>query len=325
MRFKAFVPGIAVVLGSLLFATDAIFRERALKALDPRAVGFLEHGIAFLCLLPWVFTKRRVEVGQPLRAHSGRISRVDLLLFLALGLGGSALGNTFFTIAVEKIGGAGATLFTMLQPVFVLVFAWVFLKERFSSFFAPCAVWVVLNMILLSYLQTARSELSAIDENPEAMAGMIFAGLATVIWGGSTVAGKALLNRYPNSVVLLWRWGIAFVFLGALVFARHVPLPWDRIFSRDVLWPLIYLGVVAQTVAYWVYYVGLRHLPASLTTFIELLYPLVGMFLALGDHGQGVTPLQVFAALTLLIAISLLLGVEYPRAVGTAKKAGIRG
>jgi drug/metabolite transporter (DMT)-like permease len=320
MRFKPLVPGIAVVLGSLLFATDAVFRERALKTLDPRAVGFLEHGIAFLCLVPWIFAKRRTEVGQPLRARSGKVSRVDILLFLVIGLGGSALGNTFFTIAVEKIGGAGATLFTMLQPVFVLLFASFFLKERFSSFFAPCAVWVVLNMILLSVSQTTRSDLPMMDENPEALMGTLFACLATVLWGGSTVAGKALLNRYPNSVVLLWRFGIAFVFLGAVVFARHVPLPWDRIFSHEVIWPLLYLGVVAQTVAYWIYYVGLRHLPASLTTFIELLYPLVGMFLALGDKGQGVTPLQLFAAFTLLIAISLLLGVEYPRAVGLVKK-----
>jgi drug/metabolite transporter (DMT)-like permease len=325
MKLKPFVPGIAVVLGSLLFATDAVFRERALKALDARAVGFLEHGIAFLSLLPWIFTKRRVEVGQPLRARRGKVSRTDLALFLVIGLGGSALGNTFFTIAVAKIGGAGATLFTMLQPAFVLLFAWVFLKERFSSFFGPCAVWVILNMILLSYTQTARSELPMMVVNPEAFAGAGFACLATLIWGMSTVAGKALLNRYPNSVVLLWRWGIAFVFLGAVVFANGVPLPWHRIFSRDVLLPLLYLGVVAQTVAYWVYYVGLRRLPASITTFIELLYPLVGMFLALGDNGQGVTPLQLFAALTLVIAISLLLGVEYPRAVGLGKKTGIRG
>lgn len=314
MSFKPFVPGIAIVLGSLLFATDTVFRERALKTLDPQAVGFLEHGIAFLCLLPWVFTKRRVEVGQPLRARSGKVSRVDLLLFFAIGLGGSALGNTLFTVAVEKIGGAGATLFTMLQPAFVLVFAWFFLKERFSSFFGPCAIWVVLNMVLLSYSQTARSELPILEENPEALRGAAYAILATAIWGGSTVAGKKLLNRYPNSVVLIWRWAIAFVFLGVVVFVRGVPLPWDRIVQSDVLLPLLYLGVVAQTVAYWVYYVGLRHLPASLSTFIELLYPLVGMFLALGEKGQNVTPLQLFAALTLLIAISLLLGVEYPRA-----------
>lgn len=325
MVLKPFVPGIAIVLGSLLFATDAIFRERALKALDPQAVGFLEHGIAFLCLLPWVFTKRRMEVGQPLRARSGKVSRVDMLLFLAIGLGGSALGNTLFTVAVEKIGGAGATLFTMLQPAFVLVFAWFFLKERFSSFFGPCAIWVVLNMILLSFSQTARSDLPIMEENPEALKGVICACLATVIWGGSTVAGKALLNRYPNSVVLIWRWGIAFLFLGAVVFIRGVPLPWDRILQNDILFPLIYLGVVAQTVAYWVYYVGLRHLPASLATFIELLYPLVGMFLALGESGQRVTPLQLFAALTLLIAISLLLGVEYPRAAGLLKKRESRG
>lgn len=312
MRFRPLIPGVAVVLGSLLFATDALFREKALVALDPRAVGFLEHGIALLFLLPWVFARRRAEFRM--------VGKRDIALFLAIGLGGSALGNTFFTAAVEKIGSGPATLFTMLQPVFVLAFAWFFLKERFSNIFVPCAIWVVANMILLSFSQLAGSELSGIDENPEALKGMLYAFIGTVFWGGSTVAGKALLARYHSSVVLFWRWAIAFIFLAGLVMVKGVSLPWGRIFSTDILLPLIYLGVVAQTTAYWIYYVGLRKLPASLATFIELLYPLAGIFIPIIAKGESVTPLQGFASITLLIAISLLVGVEYPRAIPFRKK-----
>ncbi len=312
MPFKFLLPGLAVVLGSLLFATDAYFREKALLVLDPAAVGFLEHGIAFFSLLPWVFLRRRDEVRRPLN----RISRRDILLFAALGLGGSALGSTLFTTSVEKIGGTSATLFTMLQPAIVLGLAHLFLKERFSSFFVPCAIWVVANMVLLGFSQASRDELAGLEENPEFWTGM-FCGLgATIVWGASTVVGKALLARYPNSVVLIWRWAIAFVSLGILVAIRGVALPWEKILSPQVLGPLLYLGVVAQTTAYWVYYVGLRKLPASLATFIELLYPIVGMFIPILASGKSAAPLQGFAALTLVVAISLLLGVEYPRAVG---------
>lgn len=307
MKFRPFLPGAAVVLASLLFATDALFREKALVALDPRAVGLLEHGIAFLFLLPWIFTRRRTEFRI--------VGKRDLALFLAIGLGGSALGTTVFTMAVERIGSSGATVFVMLQPIFVLTFAWYFLKERFSSIFVPCALWVVANMVLLSYTQSSAAELLGAEENPEATMGMVYAFLATLIWGGSTVAGKALLTRYPSSVVLFWRWLIAFLFLGVLVLVKGVPLPWGNILSTEILLPLLYLGVVAQTTAYWVYYVGLRKLPASLTTFIELLYPLVGIFVPIFAKGGSMSSLQGFASITLLIAISLLLGVEYPRAV----------
>jgi drug/metabolite transporter (DMT)-like permease len=311
LKFQALFPGIAVILGSLLFATDSVFREKALVALDPRAVGFLEHGIAFIFLIPWVFARRRADFRL--------LNKKDLGLFLALGLGGSALASTLFTMSVEKIGGASATLFTMLQPVFVLGFAWTFLKERFSSFFVPCAIWVVANMILLSYSQSSGATTGLFtdgEENPEAYAGMFYAFAATVLWGASTVIGKALLARYHNSVVLFWRWASAFVFLGIVVAVKGVSLPWERIFTSEILSPLLYLGIVAQTTAYWVYYVGLRKLPASLATFIELLYPLVGIFLPIVAKGESVTPLQGFASVTLLIAISLLIGGEYPRAVG---------
>ncbi len=310
MPLKFWLPGIAVVIGSLLFATDAFFREKALTALDPAAVGFLEHGIAFVVLLPWVFVRRRDEVKRPLT----RVSRKDILLFAVVGIGGSALGTFLFSSAVEKIGAA-ASLFTMAQPIFVLGFAWSLLGERFSSFFVPGAIWVVVNMVLLGFTQAGDGSLLSIDENPAAWEGIGVAILATIVWAGSTVAGKSLLSRYSNSVVLIWRWGIAFATLGLLVAIRGVPLPWEQIFSMSVMLPLLYLGVVAQTVAFWIYYVGLRRLPASLATFIELLYPLVGMFIPIFASGRPATPIQGFAGLTLLVAIGLLLGVEYPRAV----------
>jgi probable blue pigment (indigoidine) exporter len=218
-------------------------------------------------------------------------------------------------MAVEKIGAGPATLFTMLQPAFVLALAWWLLRERFSSFFVPCAIWVVANMILLSFSQLGDTTgLFGGEENPEALKGMLYAFVATAIWGGSTVAGKAALARHPSSVVLFWRWAIAFVCLGVFVAVKGAALPWARIAAWDILGPLLYLGIVAQTTAYWVYYVGLRRLPASLVTFIELLYPLAGIFIAIVAKGGSVTPLQGFASVTLLIAIGLLLGVEYPRA-----------
>lgn len=309
MRIRPFIPGLAIVMASLLFATDALFREKALHALDPRTVSFLEHAIALLAILPWVLLKRRENFWIR--------GKKDWALFIVLGLGGGALGSALFTSAVEKIGSGGATLFTMLQPVFVLTLAWFFLKERFSQIFVPCAIWVVANMILLSFSQTAQTEILMSDENPDAIHGMLYAFAATLIWGASTVAGKALLSRHSNSVVLFWRFAIAAVFLGGFVLVRGIPLPWAQIFSWEILLPLLALGLVAQATAYSIYYVGLRQLPASLTTFIELLYPLVGIFLPVVVKGGSVTPLQGFASVTLLIAVSLLLGVEYPRAVRT--------
>lgn len=309
MRIRPFFPGLAIVIASLLFATDALFREKALHALDSRAVSFLEHVVALLAILPWVILKRK----GPLWIREKK----DWTLFIVLGLGGGALGSALFTSAVEKIGSGGATLFTMLQPVFVLTLAWIFLRERFSQIFVPCAIWVVANMILLSFSQTAQSEILMSDENPEALNGMLCAFAATLIWGASTVAGKALLSRHSNSVVLFWRFAIAAFFLGCFVLSSGVPLPWAQIFTTEILLPLLALGLVTQAAAYWIYYIGLRQLPASLATFIELLYPLVGIFLPIVLKGESVTPLQGFASVTLLIAVSLLLGVEYPRALRT--------
>src|SRR5690606_36654950 len=105
-------------------------------------------------------------------------------------------------------------------------------------------------MVLLSFCQSSTEmggSFGVYDENPEALNGMPSAFLATLLWGGSTVAGKAAVMRYPNSVVLFWRWAIAFVFLSGVVVVRQVPMPWERIFTSEIFLPLLYLGVIAQT------------------------------------------------------------------------------
>jgi drug/metabolite transporter (DMT)-like permease len=323
--FRAYLPAIAIIAASVLFAGDGMFRESALRGLDSRSVSFLEYGVAlFVSSIAVFFFRTRGAAKETAgKGRSRSIHRSDILSFLVIGLGGAALGNVFYSLSVERIGSEAATTFTMLQPMAVLALAWVFLRERFSTLFVPCAIWVVANMILLSFSQWSGSfsplggmtgEGMEAIEDTELASGAVYALTAAMIWGASTVAGKHLVGRFPIFTVLFWRFAIAFLASGAMLFFSEAPFPsWSVLLASGALPQILALGILSQFLAYSVYYYGLRVLPASLATFIELIYPLSGVFLPVFFSGKSVSTLQAFASVSLVVALVLLLAAEYPR------------
>ncbi len=306
MTFKKLIPAAWIILASLLFATDSTVRHQGVGHLDVSAVGMIEHAVALLFVLPFLIFNRKKGV-MPL-------SKKDWLLFLALGVGGSAFGGTVFGLAIQRIGPSLSSLFTMFQPLFVLFFAYYFLRERYSSFFIPCALWVVANSILISL---SGSDLEQTVEDPAFLSGAFLALGATAIWGGSTVVGKALCSRYAASTIVFWRFVFALSFLTGVVLVQAPVQNWAPYFESDQIRTILFLGIVAQALAYYFYYLGLRKMQASVATFIELLYPLAGVLIATTVSGQGFGFLQTFGAVNLLIALGLLLAMEYPKAVRT--------
>lgn len=305
MNLRSFFPALAILTASLIFATDSVVRHRGgLSPLDVNATSILEYFIGWVVIVPWVFLKRKDQ----LIPRSGN----DLLLFLVIGIGGGTVAGTLYEISSGRLGPELAAIFPMGMPLFVLIFAHTFLKERFSSFFMPCALWVVANTILMSL---SPSTLAAFEEGSISLGGVLIALTATAFWGGSTVAGKSLTARYNSTTILFWRW--SFAILGMLVaqaLRSDAPaVEWGAYLEKDRLLSLLYLGVVTQSVAYWFYYQGLRKVPASVATFLELLYPLGAVILFAGS--SNFTFLQAFGAVNLALALTLLLAMEYPKAV----------
>ncbi len=306
MNFKKLIPAVWIVLASLLFATDSTVRYQGVGHLNVSVVGMLEHAIALFAVIPLLVFYRKKGV----LAHSSK----DWFLFLILGVGGSALAGTIFGFSIQYLGPSLASLFTMFQPLFVLFFAYYFLGERYSSFFIPCALWVVANSILISL---SGNDLDQTFDDPLFFKGTLFALLATAIWGGSTVIGKALCARYASSTIVFWRFIFALTFLIAVVWVQAPVESWSPYFETQQIRLILFLGTVSQAAAYFFYYLGLRKMQASMATFIELLYPLAGVLIATKATGHGFGFLQTFGAVNLLIALGLLLSIEYPKAVRT--------
>ncbi len=301
------LPAALIGLAALLWATDSIVRYPAATQLDQWSVTFFQNIAGLLVIGPWVLLRHRTALT--------RLSWKDWLLALVLGLGGSALGELFFTLSMKDLGPSSAILFQMAQPALVVALAALFLKERHSGFFFQIATWIILNAIVISFPNFN----FGFDVADDATRGVLFALLAMLMWGSATVAGKSLLKRHSPEVVVFWRWLVAVISFGGVLIFRGKGLDTTVIQTPGGLFTVVYLGAFAGVGAMTVYYYGLRRIPASLGTFVELLYPLGGIFLPAFYFGNPLSPIQVLGGFTLIVALVLLIALDEKRRAQSAR------
>ncbi len=289
-KIASFGP-LFVVLASLLWSLDGLLRV-SLYALPPILVVFLEHAVGFLFLLPLAYRQRHLLAGISPRTW-GAFAWVTVL--------SSVLGTLLYTGALGMIQFAQFSVVVLLQqlePLVVLVFARIVLKEPLPKKYIPWFITALIAAYLISFpdlrvnLETGQGTLIA----------ALFAAGAAFSWGSSTVFSKYALLQLPTVLTTAVRFGLASILAGVLVvlFGR-VPMIGALTVSQWTTLATISLstGMVALTI----YYYGLKRTPARIATICELAWPLSAVVLDYTYFHKPLTLTQGLGALVLLLTI----------------------
>ncbi|MBI3535294.1 MAG: DMT family transporter [Deltaproteobacteria bacterium] len=290
---------IFVGLAAVLWGTDTLARYPLTKFFDPLFIVWLEHLAGLLLILPLVIWKHKNEIFK--------LKLKEVFAIIIFGIGGAAIANIFYTTSLKFSGTAVSILIVKLQPLFVLWSAFLFLGEKPTKNFFPWGIVAIIAAILLSFpeLDFDFKSKGAQDH----IKGVLYAFLAMAIWGFSTVAGKYFLYRHSASVTTLWRYLAATLSLGVVYFLinKGNATPWGLVFSAHTLPYLLYLASIAGVVAMGIYYKGLKLIPASKATFVELIYPLTAVILNVFILNAELSSVQVIAAALLFISLLLII------------------
>ncbi len=281
MKNKKIIFGILAVMGAaFLWSLDGVFLRPKFYNYPAGAVVFLEHllGLIFLSLagvlLHWrkIFTKNRVW-GLSL------IKRRTWLALLWVSLFGGLIGTLMITkaffLAIDgQVTFATVIILQKLQPVFALLMARIILKEKLSGKFYG---WAGLAIVASYFLAFGKTGLHLSSLNLTHSAGW-FAFLAAFSFGSSTVFGKRLVDALSFSLATVLRFALTVILVGGLLLL-------DGDFSKITIldgqhWKLLMIIVLSSgAVAMYIYYYGLKRIPASLATIAELFWPLSAIFL----------------------------------------------
>ncbi|MDP2944728.1 MAG: riboflavin kinase, partial [bacterium] len=131
--------------------------------------------------------------------------------------------------------------------------------------------------------------------------GALFAFIAAFAFGSSTVFGKRVANHLDYKAVAALRFGLTSILVFILVALNGSLMSLDLVSSRQ--WELLALIVLTSGAgAMFVYYFGLRRVPASAATILELFWPFSALVLDYVFNHNYLNLAQLLALVILLVA-----------------------
>jgi drug/metabolite transporter (DMT)-like permease len=303
-RASALFVGVAAAL----WVSDAYFRPALAKQLTASQIVLVEDLLISLCLLP-VLLRVRHEVSRlPARKWAALI---------VIGIGPQALATVLFTRSLTYAFPANAApdfnvenevyLLYLLQPVFGIAFARLFLKERGKRYFWPLAAVALAGVYLIVFPDNPTAPFSSL-QHAQLVAALLVIG-AVALWAAGTVLGRYTLEDVSFLTTSAMRFLIALPVLLVLMLTDSQAHGVTG-YSFAQLPSFIGIALIPGVVAMVLYYRALSSTPASMATLAELGYPATFFLVAsLGPPvGLGLPfhPIEVGGALLLVAAVTTL-------------------
>jgi len=257
-------------------------------AAGPLLVGFVRLAIAAPFLLGAALVSTR-----DWRLSGAR----DLFALLLMG-GAMAAYQVFYFRAVALTGVAVAALLAICSaPLMIAGLAALFLRERLTAATGVSLAMAVAGTALLVIGPRGLGEISS-----DFALGAVLALGAGLSYAMYTVIGKGTLARVSPLPLAGITFTVAALTLSPVLLSEHAvaePLAKG--------WPLfLYLGLIPTALAYGLFTVGLRRIPATVAGITTLLEPLTAATLGVLLFGERLGAAGTIGAILLLTAIALL-------------------
>jgi len=281
---------LLIIVAASLWAFDGIIR-RSLYSLPSITIVFYEHLFGAIILLPYLILTFKKE----------GLTKKEFFLLLFIAMFSGVLGTLWFTTALLKtnfISFSVVYLIQKLQPIFAISAASIFLKEKVSKSYIK---WAVLAL-LAAYFVTFKNGIINFSTGSGTIIAALYALGAAFAWGSSTVFSKIALIKRPSNYVA----GLRFLFTSILAFGMVFIMGQQKSLSAPTISQLgrfLLIAVSTGMVSVAIYYRGLKKVPANVSTILELVYPLLAVFIDATLYKSFLAPTQYLAGGVLLFAI----------------------
>lgn len=282
-----------VIIAASLWGVDGVVLRPALYSLPVPLVVFIESGIVALLISPFVIGKYRHQLKE--------ITKKEWLIFLGIAVFGGAVGTMAITKAlfyVNYINLSIVILIQKLQPVFALLLAAIFLREKLPRIFFLWAAIAVIG----AYLMTFGMSLPNFDSGKETLEAALFALIAAVSFAASTVMSKRGLKNVGFQMATYLRFFLTTIIMLGIILAGNDISSFNEVSTSQLLIFLI-IAFTTGGAAIFLYYYGLRRITASVSTICELAFPLTAVVLEFILRDNILGPIQWLGVAMLIFSI----------------------
>lgn len=277
---------ILVLIATLLWGGTPPIMKLTLQEVPTFSLAFIRMSIASIILGTLLYRKLKVK-------------KEDIPQFIKAAITGTSLNLTFFFFGLKLAPAINAALLVGSVPIFTILAAHVFLKEKMSlKLIAASTVAFIGVVVIIGKPETNTSPLLII--------GNILLLLSSLAWVFHEIVAKKLLKVYDGGTVAFYTTAIgALTFLPMTIFEFAKDPTWINNVSTKGYAGILYGIIFASCIAYWAWQKGLSKLGAGQASFFFYLDPISGAILSIVLLGEKLTTSLIIGGI--LIALGVIL------------------
>ncbi len=295
-----------IMIAASLWALDGLLRTNLSGVIPSAWIVTIEHAVGFVILSPFFF--RSIDKFKKL---TGR----DWAVLLGLTVVSSVLGTILFTEALARSSAtfdyATPLLLLKLQPIFVILLAIIFLKEKLTLRFIVLVPFALLGSYLISF----GTQLIPMSISNKEIVYLLSIG-ATFAWGAGTILSKTILKKlsFAEATSMRFLLAVPVAYVATLILGQTYSFV---NLSGGQLSRFLIIGFTTGAAGVLIYYRGLQKTEAKISTVAELIFPVISILIAitpLNPYGeaQKLTLANVFGIVILLTSV-LIISFDYAK------------
>lgn len=296
-NMKGFGLGLfaTILWGSYYPAARFIFGKEADTA-DPFLLSFIRFGFSVLFFLPFVCgsPKRRTELP--------RLLRKEWKMLLLLALSGVVIQGVLVFISLKYTTAARGSLMANAAPVFTVLLAWLFLKEKITL---KMLVGMLIGFAGISLAMFSKSQDIFSGMTASTLLGDLLALLSGAAWAVYTVAGVRIVREYDSLTVTMINFfiGMCCMPFVMLIFGS----PFDFHLSARLWIGMAYMGVFTGGVAFCAWLAALRFVESSKLGAFGYLSALLAAFFSIIFLKESMSVLFIGSAVMAFAGMYLMM------------------
>ena len=289
---KRYIGATAIILAATMWGFDGVVLTPRLYNLNVGFVVFMLHFVPFVLMNTFLFKEYKRLI---------KFTKADFLLLGGIAFFGGALGTLAIVKALFLVRFDHLSIIVLLQklqPIFAIILAAVFLKEKIKRRFI---FWALLAIIASYFLTFGFKKLNMSEDAPLIQAAL-WALVAAFSFGSATVLGKKALTRLPYYTTNFFRFGFTTILMLIYILVIGKLGEIQNVTSTNWLFFLI-IAVTTGSGAIFLFYFGLNKVKAMVSTICELFFPISAIFFDYFINGHVLSLVQWVSAIIMITAI----------------------
>lgn len=280
---------IALIIANIIWGAASPIFKWSLENIQPFTLAYLRFLLGAVVLLPFcrnLFQIERHDIGK---------------LFLLTITGITLAIGTYF-LGIQRTTSINVPIINSCAPMFLVLFAWIFLRERPKSKMMIGLVTALLGILIIIFQPLLQKGL---DGN---VFGNILILVSTLIGIVGTVVTKEIIKKYDPIVLTFWSFLIATVSFLPLFLYEALYHASMQSLTLQGFTGIFYGGLFSSALAYILFNFALKNVSASETGLFTYIDPLAAVVIAIPLLGEIPQPLYILGTIFVFAGIYIAEG-----------------